>query len=71
MQFFFKSIEKLPLYLEITIYNFLNSIQNIDSILKKLKPQLSGSYICIETSFKNSINLRIIKKDYILVEKVS
>lgn len=29
------------------------------------------SYICIETSFKNDINLRIIKKDYILVEKVS
>lgn len=29
------------------------------------------SYIYIETSFKNGINLRIIKKDYILVEKVS
>ena len=45
MQFFFKSIKKLALYLEITIHNFLNSIQNIDSILKKLKPQLSGSFL--------------------------
>lgn len=44
-QFFFKSIEKLPLCLEITIYNFLNSIQNINSIFKKLKPQLNGSFL--------------------------